>query len=125
MALRDVLRHRARRVRDDVRGAVVEGERIEDRELSADFRCVVFPSGTREAGRSGRRTEQPQLLFEGRDVTGAELVILAEDAVQLLEAPGLEASHLGEYQVDGAPQWLGKPGRAPRVIQVNLKRVRD
>lgn len=87
--------------------------------------AVLFPAGTREAGRSGKRTEQPLLLFEGRDVLGASLVLLAEDRVQFLSVPGLEASQGGEYQVDGDPQWLGKPGRAPKVIQVNLRRVRD
>lgn len=114
------MKHRARPWVTRGTGAWIEGERDEVEDAGPFFRCVFFPEGTREAGRRGRIIQQDQLLH----VPG-ETTLEAESRVELTDLPGLQARYLGMYQVDGEPQQLGKPGLAPRVVLVLLKRVSD
>jgi len=102
-----------------VAGEFEEGEPVPQTAVA----CCYFPPGTREAGRSGRILEQPILLFTGFNVDGEQALLHAEDRLVLTEGPGLTERDLGEYQVDGEPLPLGKPGTRPKGFQVNLKRV--
>lgn len=106
-------------------GEWVEGERIQEVVDGTRFPCVVFPPGTREGGRSGRRIESPLMLIDGINAHGEAFTLKAEDHVRIVTAPGLAATELGEYQVDGTPLALGRPGISPEGFQVNLKRVRQ
>lgn len=118
MSVRAIMHHQARPWVTRGGGAFVEGERDETDVAGPIFRCVFFPEGTREAGRRGRILQQDQLMH----VPG-EATLNAEDKLELIELPGLQARYLGMYEVDGEPQQLGKPGAKPRVILVLLKRV--
>lgn len=118
-----ILLHTAVSVRTEASGPVIEGEREEDVVESAPFACVVFPAGTREAGRDGRRLDQPMMMHNGVDSVGDLIGLRAEDRIILRAAPGLSETDLGEYQVDGDPLPLGRPGSVPVGYQVNLRRV--
>lgn len=127
MGLSRILKHTAVLHRVEASGEWIEGERTEFEVHSPAFPCVVFPPGTREAGRGGRRIEQPLMLYRGYDSLGDVLVLRDSDEVEVVAAPGLDADSLGRYQVDGDPIPLGRPGQSlPRLrgYQVNLRRVR-
>lgn len=112
MALKSVCKHTAvvRNVAES--GNRVEGERDEEPVDGPMFKLVVFPPGTREQGRGGRRLEQPIALYLGFDVDGNDLRLTAKDVIELVDAPGLDPISLGRYEIDGDPLPLGKPGRA-------------
>lgn len=118
-----ILVHRAAPLVITDEGSVIEGEREERVTEATDFPCVLFPAGSREAGRGGRRIETPILLMTGVDILGGACLLHRENRIRMTSWPGLDERDAGDYQVDGEPLPLGKPGQVPRGYEVNLRRV--
>lgn len=124
MALTDILVHRAVPVSTVGFGPWIEGERDEEEVLGVPFACTFFPPGSRERGRRGRTIDQPLVLTGAVDIDGNDVLLHSEDRVDIT-GPGLAEEWLGRWQVDGAPEQFGKPGKRPLGSQVRLKRVTD
>jgi hypothetical protein len=113
----------------------IEGERGEvgtvDRELGVPFACVLFLPGVPEAdgGEQSwrpRNITRPTLLYNLRRKDRTEVALRKEHRLSIA-APDL-AIVLGvadaEWQLDGAPQPFGRPGRWFGAM-ATLRRVED
>lgn len=136
MSFSDVLKHRAVPYRRTESDTYVEGERVpsaEDTAGGAQFRCVLFlPQPGSENSQptyfSPKRIVQPTLLYWPRDLAGAEVALSAEDEVgviagELNVAEGRAVGAEVRWQVQGAPQPFGPPGRAVIGLQATLQRI--
>lgn len=111
----------------------VEGERgtVGPSEFTGTaFPCVLFLPQAPEQNEAAvswkpRTVTRPTLLFDPLDVVAGQMP--GKDHDLLISAPDLAAFTGGDaviWQVDGAPQPAGPPGR-PIVVVAILKRVRD
>lgn len=125
MAYGNVLVHRGQRIRIEADGSV-DGDRAEREVLGATFRCCLFPeqSARDREGNRRRETEGPLLLLAPLDDEGEPLDLSARDAVYVT-APEILVPGWVRFELTGAPQQFGRPGRTPVGAQVTVRRVVD
>ena len=128
MPLEDILAHVATPIREEELGPKIDGERDTDDVRGEPFDCVLFLPLGKEDDRRGRQVKRPQLMFLPFTQSGAPFALKPEDrlgivAPELNAALGEPAEREVEWQVDGDPQPLGKPGEDVVGLLANLRRV--